>query len=94
MSQYLPTGGFPEIKVTRNSLKTISRIPDKDEHGFLLECDSEFPSSIHEKTKYFPFLPDKKTSKVEGFSPYMMKNGPEKYQPTKKLIMDQTIKQS
>ena len=35
------------------------------------------------KTKYFPILPDKKTNKVEDFSPYMMKNGPEKYPPTK-----------
>ena len=35
MSQYLPTGGFHKIKVIRNSLKTISRTPDKDEHDFL-----------------------------------------------------------
>ena len=26
------------------------------------------------KNQYFPFLPDKKTIKVEDFSPYMMKN--------------------
>ena len=35
MSQYLPTGDFREIKVTRSSLKTNSRTPDNDEHGFL-----------------------------------------------------------
>ena len=45
------------------------------------------------KTKYFPISPDRKTNKVENFSRYMMENGPEKYQPTKKLIMDQTNKQ-
>ena len=71
MSQYLPTGDFREIKVTRSSLKTILRTPDNDEHGFLLECDLEHPSCIHETTKYFPFLPEKKTIKVEDFSPYM-----------------------
>ena len=64
MTQYLPTGDFREIKVTRSSLKTILRTPDNDEHGFLLECYSEYPSSIHKKTKYFPFLPDKKIIKV------------------------------
>ena len=48
---------------------------------------------MHEKTKYFPFLPDKRTIKVEDFSPYMMKNKPEKYEPTEKLIMYQTNKQ-
>ena len=71
MSQYLPTGDFRGIKVTRSSLKTILRTPDNDEHGFLIECDLEYPSSIHKKTKYFPFLPEKKTIKVEDFSPYM-----------------------
>ena len=44
------------------------------------------------KTKYFPFLPEKKIVKVEDFSPYMKTNKPEKYKPTEKLIMDQTIK--
>ena len=77
MSQNLPTGDFHEIKVTRSSLEKILRTPDNDEHGFLIECDLEYPSSIHEKTKYFPILPDMKTSKVEDFSPYMMKNKPE-----------------
>ena len=45
------------------------------------------------KTKYFPFLPEKKTIKIEDFSPYMTINKPEKYKPTEKLIMDQTNKQ-
>ena len=92
MSQYLPTGDFRGIKVTRSSLKTILRTPDNDEHGFSIECDLENPSSIHEKTKYFPFLPDKKTIEVDDFSTYMI-NKPEKYKPTEKLIMDQTNKQ-
>ena len=60
MSQYLPTGDFREIKVTRSRLKSILRTPENDEHGFLIECDLEYPSSIHEKTKLFPFLPEKK----------------------------------
>ena len=49
MSQYLPTGDFREIKVTRSNLKTILRTPDNNEHGFLIECDLEYPSSIHKK---------------------------------------------
>ena len=69
MSQYLPTEGFREIKVTRSSLKSILRTPGNDEHGFLIECDLEYPNSIHEKTKQFSFLPEKKTIKIEDFSP-------------------------
>ena len=45
------------------------------------------------KQKHFHFLPEKKTVKVEDFSPYMKTNKPEKYKPTEKLIMDQTNKQ-
>ena len=92
-SQYPPTGDLREIKVTRNSLNTILRTPDIEEHGFSIECDFEYPSSIHEETKYFPFLPDKKTIKVDDFSPYMINNKPEKYKPSEKLFMDQTNKQ-
>ena len=93
MSQYLATGDFREIKATRSSLKTILRTADNGEHGFIRECDLEYTSSIHEKTKYFLFLPDKKTIKVEEFSAYMTENKTEKYKPTEKLIMDQTNKQ-
>ena len=93
ISQYLPTGVFREIKVTRSSLKTILRTPDINEHGFSIECDVEYPNSIHEKTKYFAFLPKKKSINVEDFSLYMTTNKPEKYRPTEKLIMDQTNKQ-
>ena len=59
----------------------------------MIECDLEYPSSIHQKTKHFPFSPGKKTRKVEDFSHYMITNKPEKYKPTEKLIMDQTKKQ-
>ena len=78
MSQYLPTGDFREIKVTRSNIKSILRTPDNDDHGFLIECDLECPNNIHEKTKHFPFLAEKKTIKVEDFSPYMTTNKPEK----------------
>ena len=56
MSQYLPTGDFCEIKVTRSSVKTNLRTPENDEHGFLIECDLENPSSIHKKAKKISIL--------------------------------------
>ena len=55
MSQYLPTGDFREVKVTRSSLKTCLRTPDNEEHGLLIECDLEYPSSIHKKQNIFHF---------------------------------------
>ena len=67
MSQYLPTGDFREIKFTRSSVKTNLRTSDNDERGFLIEFDLEYPSNKHEKTKHFPFLPEKKNNKSRGF---------------------------
>ena len=55
MSQYLPTAAFPEVKITRSSLKTILRTPDNDENGSLIECYLEYSSSIHEKNKFSIF---------------------------------------
>ena len=64
MSQYLPTGDFREIKVTRSNLKTILITPDNNEHGFLMECDLEYPSSIHKKKQNtFHFYLRKKQQK-------------------------------
>ena len=44
----------------------------------MISSDYYLKPSIHEKTKYFPFLPDTKTIKVEDFSIHMMKNKPGK----------------
>ena len=43
------TGDFHEIKVAGSGLKTILRTLDKDEHGFLIESDFEYPFSIREE---------------------------------------------
>ena len=63
MSQYLPTGDFREIKVTRSNIKSILRTPDNYEHGFLLECDLEYPPSIQKKQNIFHFHLRKKQLK-------------------------------
>ena len=49
MSQYLLTGDFREVKVTRSSLKSLLRAPDNDEHGFLIDFFLKYPFSIHEE---------------------------------------------
>ena len=77
MSQCLATGYFHRIDfIKRNggdSIKTFLGTPDNNKCGYSLECELENPSNIHEKTKQFPFLPDRNTIKVDCFSP--VKNG-------------------
>ena len=90
-SQYLPTGDFRELNLSNriSLIKSFLRTLNNDEHGFSVEGNSEYESSIQEETKRFPFLP-KKAIKKEDFSPYKMKNKSENYKRTEKLIMDKT----
>ena len=44
-------------------------------------------------TKHFPFRPEKKSIKIENFSPDMKESKPEKRKSTENLLMDQTRKQ-
>ena len=65
MSDNLPTGDYSKIEFTKSNERTLSktniRTPDQNKCGCLLECDLEYPSKIHERTKHIPFLQDKKT---------------------------------
>ena len=80
MSQYSPKGDFHELNLSnkKSLLKSFLRTPDNDEHGLLIECDLDYPSSIREKTNFFPVSLEKKDIKVEDFSTYRLKNKPEK----------------
>ena len=53
----------------KNSSKIFLRNPDENERAYLLECELERPSSIKEKLKHFQFFAEKKTIKMEHFSP-------------------------
>ena len=57
MSQYLPTGDFKKIKfcyeydsLLMNEIKDILKTPDDNEYGYFVECDSEYPAELKEKT--------------------------------------------
>ena len=71
MYQNLPTGNFDEVEVTEtikhNLLKSISDTNDYHNHGYLIECDLEYPPKIHGKNKHFPFVRRKKQSQKKVF---------------------------
>ena len=66
MSQFLPTGGFHEIELTKKNGKNVSkkivRTPDKIKGGFFLEYNLEQPSNIQGKN-VFHFFQTKKQLK-------------------------------
>ena len=58
MSEFLP---YDEVKFDRNvKLKNLLNTPDVSDTGFFIEVDLKYPDNIKEKTKHFPFAPEKK----------------------------------
>ena len=58
MSESLP---YDEIKLDTNvELEDILNTPDDSDIGYFIEVDLTYPDNIKEKTKNFPFAPEKK----------------------------------
>ena len=55
MSEYLPYGGFKQLKNTDKF--HIMSISDKSAIGSILEVDLEYPDELHELYKDFPLAP-------------------------------------
>ena len=86
ISQYLPAGDFKKIKylekdddsVLIDEIKEdIIKTPDDtddNEHGYLKECDLEYPAENKEKTKNFPLCPHQTKADSNLFSVYWQKS--------------------
>ena len=72
MSEPLPTGDFEEFAQfnLQGILEEILNTPDDAEYGYMLDVDLEYPESLYEKTKYFPFCPEKKKPDEKKFCIY------------------------
>ena len=55
MSEYLPYGGFKQLKNTDKF--HIMSISDKSAIGSILEVDLEYPDELHELCNDFPLAP-------------------------------------
>ena len=91
MSESLP---YDNIKFETENIciEEILNTPDDNDIGYFLEVDIEYPYSIRQKTKNFPFAPENKTISKNDFTPYMQSIMPKNYVSHKKLICDWTDK--
>ena len=53
--------------------KVIKNYHPQSELGYIIECDREYPSNIHDLTKDLPLAPEHRVVKNEMLSPYSMK---------------------
>ena len=69
MSQPMPTGGFQWVNYTDQILET----PADADHGFILEVDLDYPTSLHRQHNDYPLAPEKLTITKDQMSPYQQK---------------------
>ena len=89
MSQPLPYDNN-KFETENVCLEEILNTPDDNDIGYFLEVDLEYPYSIRQKTKYFPFRPENKSISKDDFGPYMKSIMPKNYVSHKKLVCDWT----
>ena len=91
MSEPLP---YDETKSDKNvKLEYILNTPDDSDIGCFIEVDIKYLDNIKEKTKQFPFAPEKKII-PDDFSDYMKEIKPDTYTQTRKMICDWSDKKN
>ena len=75
MIQKLPTHGFRWInKVEELKPEFINKLVKKDNKGYILEVDVEYPKELHKSHNELPFLPERmRIGKVEKLVPNLNK---------------------
>ena len=92
MSEPLP---YDEIKFDNNvELEEILNTPDDSDIGYFIEVDLNYPDSIKEKTKNFPFAPINKKYNPDNFNDYMKEIRPDTYVQSSKLLCDWSDKKN
>ena len=59
MSQYLPYGGFKQIKNTNEIVNRILNKSDNNLHGYFLEVDLDYTKILLNLYKDYPLAPEK-----------------------------------
>ena len=85
MVQALPTG---EIKVCDGNEYTQS----SSEKGYIYTIDVKYNDELKQKTKKYPFFPEKTKAYIDQFTDYKNENKKKGYKPNEKLMLKLTDK--
>ena len=90
MSQPLPVGGYKWDNPEEFTTAYIRTLRDEDKRGYIIECDLEYPTHLHDLHNDYPLAPEKVLPSPDMISDYnkrqieLLKDN--KYTPTTKLI--------
>ena len=82
--------GHPDLYMGK--LEEILYTPNDSDIGYFAEVELKYPDEIKQKTKKFPFCPEKKVIPTDKYNEYMNKIKPKTLTKSKKLICDWTDK--
>ena len=94
MVQALPNG---EIKVCGNpetGFKYNSYIRSNSSTGYLYTIDIKYNDELKQKTKKYPFFPEKTKANVDQFSDYQNESRKKGYKPNENLMIKLTDKEN
>jgi hypothetical protein len=70
MSQHLPVGGFRFLSAEEINQLDITSIPDDSDTGYVIECDLDYPTELHQLHSDFPLAPEQMTVTEDMLSPF------------------------
>jgi hypothetical protein len=70
MSQYLPYEKFRFMSDEEIEQLDVTTVPDDAETGYVLECDLEYPSELHDLHNDYPLAPEHMTINESMLSPF------------------------
>ena len=85
-SQPLPVGDFQFLTPDEISKFNVMDIPQDSPTGFIVDCDLEYPSTLHNSHSDYPLAPEHLTVTKDMLSPFAQNLIGQGWQPTKKLI--------
>jgi len=72
MSQKLPTGNFNFLTEEEGKKFDVLKISDDSETGYIIECDLEYPSELHDLHNCYPLTPESQTITKDLLLPYCL----------------------
>ena len=85
MSQRLPIGGFKFLSEEEISKIDFANVSDDSDIGYVLECDLEYPTELHDLHNDYPLAPEHATVTEAMLSPFCKTMNP-KHAFTEKLL--------
>ena len=86
MSEPLPKGNFRFLSQDEISDFDIMKIPTHGDTGYIVECDLQYPSELHELHSDYPMAPEHLTVSPDMLSNFCHEIKAENWKPMQKLV--------